>query len=335
LNKILFQKFLDIIERSLWRDYAKHDYIFEENWDVLIILDAGRYDIFAKLHETLLNKIGRLEYRISYGPPTERYIKGNFLRAKVIKHLNNIVYISANPVTDIALGKYKKCFYKYLPVWKFSRTEEFVATFPEDVSYYALKTYLRIPKDKKLIIHFLQPHHPPIGKKYGYLAKHIKADMSRLFRKSLYREANKEPLPNHITRGFNKLYYVFLPMITRGMITDSVYYLNMGKHYTLSDLVRGYIENYVIVLLSVKELLQIFPGRIVVTSDHGEAFGEYAHKMLPLRVYGHPNRIRIEGLVKVPWLVVENTISYEESMRKAIRRIIRYRLMQRNANRVI
>lgn len=45
-------------------------------------------------------------------------------------------------------------------------------------------------------------------------------------------------------------------------------------------------------------------GRIVVSSDHGNAFGE-SPPGWPLPVYGHPRGVLMEELVTVPWLIYE------------------------------
>jgi len=49
-------------------------YIFDENWDNLIILDACRYDSFSKYNEY----DGELQYRISRGSSTKEFLRGNF-----------------------------------------------------------------------------------------------------------------------------------------------------------------------------------------------------------------------------------------------------------------
>lgn len=37
----------------------------------------------------------------------------------------------------------------------------------------------------------------------------------------------------------------------------------------------------------------------MLTADHGECFGEYG-------VYAHPSGVRIDELVKVPWIVLKD-----------------------------
>ena len=59
----------------------------------------------------------------------------------------------------------------------------------------------------------------------------------------------------------------------------------------------AYIRSVRYVLKYVKSLISVLKGRIVVTADHGELFGEYGF-------YEHP-AVYIEPLLAVPWLVVE------------------------------
>lgn len=62
--------------------------VFEEDWDVLVVLDACRYDEF----ETNADLPGRLEHRISRGSATPEFVRGNFAG----KDLRDTVYVSAN-----------------------------------------------------------------------------------------------------------------------------------------------------------------------------------------------------------------------------------------------
>jgi hypothetical protein len=59
-----------------------------------------------------------------------------------------------------------------------------------------------------------------------------------------------------------------------------------------------YEENLRIVLEAVADLLPRLDGTVVVTADHGEAFGEEG-------VWEHHIETHIPSLVEVPWLVVE------------------------------
>lgn len=81
----------------------------------------------------------------------------------------------------------------------------------------------------------------------------------------------------------------------------------VSTKYDLTDdrLDRAYRENLDLVLDEAEQLLERLNGKTVVSADHGELLGERVSP-LPLRVYGHPNGVYVNELVKVPWLVYQN-----------------------------
>jgi membrane-anchored protein YejM (alkaline phosphatase superfamily) len=72
-------------------------------------------------------------------------------------------------------------------------------------------------------------------------------------------------------------------------------------------IVKAYEENLRLVLTAVEELLPIFQGKVVVTSDHGNMFGERSAP-IPIREWGHPSGTYVPELVNVPWF----TPTYDE-----------------------
>jgi len=71
------------------------------------------------------------------------------------------------------------------------------------------------------------------------------------------------------------------------------------------DAVRAaYADNLRAALDEVDPLLDDLSGRTIVTSDHGELFGERGPPLY-LRHYGHKTGIRHPDLVEVPWAVTE------------------------------
>ena len=68
---------------------------------------------------------------------------------------------------------------------------------------------------------------------------------------------------------------------------------------------EAYTYNLLEALESVEKLLPSLQGdRVVISSDHGELFGEK-------KFYGHPADLAVEELVKVPWFKVDMK-PYEE-----------------------
>lgn len=122
-------------------------YVLDEKWDNLIILDACRFDAFLKAMEADPLP-GRLESRISRGADTTSFLVQNFGGRKC----GDIVYLSANPTVGSVTSR---SFWKILPVWKQNLR-------PETLTRRAVEAIQTYP-DKRLVIHYLQPHHPYLG----------------------------------------------------------------------------------------------------------------------------------------------------------------------------
>lgn len=84
-------------------------------------------------------------------------------------------------------------------------------------------------------------------------------------------------------------------------------YLNFWSAYDdgefdidLETAKQAYRENLKLVLPSLKDLLDKFQGKTVVTADHGELLGDRDWP-IPVRRYGHPPHTNHTKLVEVPW----------------------------------
>jgi hypothetical protein len=80
--------------------------------------------------------------------------------------------------------------------------------------------------------------------------------------------------------------------------------LEQGKLKS-STVKKAYRENLKLTLSAVKPLFSGLDGKTIVTSDHGEMFGEIGWPS-PKRHYGHPLYTAAISLHKVPWFVVES-----------------------------
>ncbi|USZ68090.1 hypothetical protein NGM10_15330 [Halorussus salilacus] len=65
-----------------------------------------------------------------------------------------------------------------------------------------------------------------------------------------------------------------------------------------------YRENLELVLDEVEDLLDDLPGKTVLTADHGMLLGEREFP-IPIKSYGHPERVYTEEMVRVPWFVAD------------------------------
>lgn len=127
---------------------------FEEDWDTLLILDACRYDAFEDRHDLP----GELERRTIASSSTleflEQYVDGTDLR--------DTVYVTANPQLSRHLDRFDVSFHDIIDLWETGWDESISSVHPETVVDAAVAAHEQYPH-KRLVIHFIQPHHPYIG----------------------------------------------------------------------------------------------------------------------------------------------------------------------------
>lgn len=132
--------------------------VTEEDWDYLIVLDACRYDIFEEVNWIE----GELQKIKSQGAQTDEWLEKNFAE----KH-EDMVYVSANPhLNTHGLGNIdpEETFHDYYLTYLREECNEYGATRPECVNEDAKAAAEKYP-DKRIIIHYIQPHAPFIGEK--------------------------------------------------------------------------------------------------------------------------------------------------------------------------
>jgi len=242
--------------------------VLSTNWKHLIILDDCRYDFFEKEFKRR-GLPGSLKKWISLGSWTGEFLSKNFGR----EYHKDIVFVSANPFTDRYL---KGRVYKLISVWKTHWNEKYNTVPPMAVYDVAIEAANKYP-EKKLIVHFLQPHHP-------YFSLKFKDNTMGIIRESIRQNTLKLDTVPH--EPLNKLYL------------SPIYGM-----FNVKKLVWAYAENLRIVMPYVELLLHKLKGKTVVTSDHGELFGETVTPLLPVKVYGHGIG-RNPNLITVPWWII-------------------------------
>ncbi|KTG26911.1 hypothetical protein [Haloferax profundi] len=233
--------------------------VVAEDWDNLLILDACRFDMFEQ-DSTLP---GRLEKRISRGSHTVEFLRGNFTN----RDLQDTVYISASPQLYAQRDELDATFYDVVNVWIEDGWDPSIGTvLPETMTRRAKEVSEQYP-NKRLIVHYLQPHYPFVG------APELNA-------RSPFEDAeSKADIWGELMER------------KRSIAPETVW--------------AAYRDNLRLALPAVEDLMETLPGRTVVTSDHGNMIGERAAP-IPIREWGHPPGIHTEELVTVPWLVYDN-----------------------------
>ncbi len=251
--------------------------VMDEDWDNLLLLDGCRYDEFAARSSLP----GRLETRTSKGSSTAEFLR----EAISSERCTDTVYVTANPMH--ATGDYwaeldvSSSFYDVVNVWKRAWDESVGSVWPEDVVDAALSAEQAYP-DKRLLVHFVQPHYPFLGET-GRKIPHRGGEESR-------RAALGERAPDGRDAG------------ETGDLDKQIWAQLRDGDVERDTVVRAYRENLDLVLPHVERLLSGLRGRTVVSADHGNHFGERPGPF-PFRVYGHPPGLATPELVTVPWLV--------------------------------
>lgn len=133
---------------------AGSTYVLEEDWDVLVVLDACRADLFEEGVDT-----GRFDsYRRvkSPGSRTPEWTRQNFGGER----LGDTVYVASNGWVSRELDD---TFHELIEVWR----ETDGPCRPEHVTAAAEAAHADHP-DKRLVVHYLQPHRPFITSEIGF-----------------------------------------------------------------------------------------------------------------------------------------------------------------------
>ena len=127
----------------------------QQDWDNLIILDACRFDAFKQAN-TIDGRISKKRLKAS---TTVGFIETQFCN----RDLTDTIYVTANPQINWESLEDSVRFHDIIHVWKGDGWDEDLQSVPPgtmvDSAVQALSNY----PEKRLIIHFLQPHCPFIG----------------------------------------------------------------------------------------------------------------------------------------------------------------------------
>lgn len=236
--------------------------IFEEDWDVLIVLDACRADLFETTVDT--NRFDRYEVRQSLGSATDEWSKANFSG----QAHSDTIYVTGNPVVSRSVNT---AFYKFIEPWRDGFDEELGTVPPGPVTEAAIEAYNSHP-EKRLIVHYLQPHYPFIK------------DSDLQF--TTFQGTDDIEVQERETGAAD--------------IWEAVEVGLVG----IDEAWEAYRRNLEYVMDGIEPLLDAVKGKVVITSDHGNAIGERACP-IPIKLYGHPSGVHHPVLTDIPWAVIE------------------------------
>lgn len=238
--------------------------VMERDWDNLLILDACRADYFEDQHDFEESA----ERVVSPGKMSWEFMQETFLE----EQFHDTIYITSNPfATRLPEDTFFKSEY-LIDEWD----DKIGTIHPEDVISAALVSHQEYP-NKRLILHFMQPHRPYLGPTSEKLRERVN-------------------LKGYRNEGDGLQIW--------GAVKE-------GK-VTIEEVRRAYSESLDIVLDVVEDFLEEVDGKSVITADHGEMLGE---RVFPFtsRVWGHSEGFSTPTLREVPWLEVERETRREIS----------------------
>ena len=230
--------------------------VMSKEWDNLFILDACRADYFETQHrfEEPAERV------IAPGKMSWEFMQKTFLGGQFY----DTIYITSNP------------FATRLPEDTFFKTEYLIDEWdnevgtihPEDVVAAGAAAHEQYP-NKRLILHFMQPHRPYLGPMAEQLRERVN-------------------LKGYRNQGDGVQIW--------GAVKE--------KQVSVNEVRQAYAESLDIVLSVVEDALSEFDGKTAITADHGEMLGE---RVFPFtsRVWGHSEGFSTLTLREVPWLVVD------------------------------
>jgi hypothetical protein len=236
--------------------------VTDEEWDTLVVLDGCRVDLFEETVDT--GRFDEYGTRTSAGSATNEWTRANFAG----EAMTDTVYVTGNPVVS---REVRTAFHRFVEVWRDSFDPEIGTVHPDDVTEAALAAHEAEP-DKRLVVHYLQPHYPFVGHPDLRYAAFGNTD---------------ELTVDGVQEGAKDVWEA----LGLGLVDEETVW-------------AAYRENLELVMASIEPLLAAREGRTVVTSDHGNLLGERV-SALQVPLYGHPPNVHHPAIREVPWAVTE------------------------------
>lgn len=189
---------------SRWNFSEKGIDILSEDWDNLIILDACRYDVFEEIDIP-----GELIKKHSKASATVEWLQNNFSGSTV----PDAVYVTANgQISNHPELNIEFHFTKVLH----ERWDDDLGNVPPEATTAEAKKYAEEFPNKRLIVHFNQPHYPFIGSDYTFGNHPNSEDRTNTFWED-YREQDFED--QRVWEAYKKTLEITVPHV-RDLLKD-------------------------------------------------------------------------------------------------------------------
>jgi hypothetical protein len=291
---------LDAVKEVAWRTYLSvgsptaPDPVLEADWDLLIVLDACRADLFEAVVSEGDSDFQAGVTRVSPASSSPEWLEAVFGAAPRAA-LSGLGYVTGNPYTDAHLSP--SAFGLLDEVWRYAWDDDLGTIPPGPITDRAIVAGRERDLDR-LVVHYMQPHFPPLpATATGTSASNSDSNSSS--------DSNPKPASNtgvdaRAGNDGGERGGRHMAAQEWGDRPLSVWEeLRFGR--PVESAWAEYRANLECVLADVEVLLSnVDAERAVVTADHGNAFGERY-------IYGHPGGVDLPCLREVPWCVTAAT----------------------------
>lgn len=230
--------------------------IWAGEWDVCLVLDACRYDLWQEVLIDWDYKLGpSTKARWSVGSHSVEWLEYTF-NPRYAKYVSDSAYVTANPNAE----RTENCDFGYYdPVYQdaWPMSDELRTVDPETLTKRGLYAH-KEASTQQTIVHYMQPHVPFAKRPEWSQGRDLTGD------------------------GTSQASYVW-PQVRDGEIPKD-------------EAWDAYAANLEWVLRCVKTWIETTQARILITSDHGNAIGEYGQ-------WGHPPESANPAIRRVPWVI--------------------------------
>jgi hypothetical protein len=236
--------------------------IYDESWDLCIVIDACRADMFAEVawEYDWLPDIDQIDTRRSVGGATRDWMRRTFTPERS-DEMAATEYVLGNMYGELMLDEDE--FRTLDKVYQYAWDDHYGTVQARPVTERAVATH-RETESERLLVHYMQPHFPSVACYLGY---------------------NIDP------ESFEEM--------GEGVEWDSVWSALEQGDISEQDVWTAYRSNLRYVLDDIAILVQnIDAERAILTSDHGNAVGEWW-------TYGHPPGTYHPKTRRVPFVEVE------------------------------
>jgi hypothetical protein len=289
-----YELYLGGLRRALSVSYDP-EYVWDRDWDVLLILDACRTDLMLEVADDYdyIDGVGEFTTAAS---STTGWTEANF-DDRFETEMATTGYVTGNP-NSVNIGDHEfpdtcECgadvtpnsderhqsgrytcgscetvidgdrrhpFGEFVEAWRYNWDNDVGTIHPESVTSHAIEMIRETDLDR-YIVHYNQPHQPFVDDNLG--------EQTRIAAEGAEKESDASNIWTELEHG--------------AVETDTVW--------------RAYRENLTYVLDSLPLLFEnVDAETVAISSDHGNALGE-------LGVYGHPRAtMPLDVLVDVPWI---------------------------------